>query len=328
MKRMLSGLLPVIIVSLLIFQGCNKLEGLQPYDDLLPPGIPDNLFVSYAADGEINIRWSANVEPDFYQYIVYRGVNDSLNLTELFRTFRTSFFDDSLSYDSAYYYAVAAIDNSGKISNKTRFVSARPLNYYTPLSPRRLSVSATFTEGRKAFTISWDTNNESDVRQYRIYRSHTVNFTPDTTQYYIARALSFTDTINLSFYDTLYYRVQAVDEGGLKSAYTEAVYDLLLESPAVIYPPDNSVVSYFDYFEISSLPVNAGYRIVLYEDPYGSEYWETSGTRAPGEKQAFLFRPPFLQVNKDYYWRIFTYSGKSTPNSVSKLYKFRLRESF
>ncbi len=327
MIRALKGILPVFIMSVFLFQGCDKLDDLQPYDDLLPPGIPDNLFVSFAADGEINIRWMENAEPDFYQYIIYRGVNDSVNLYELSRTFRTSFFDDSLSYDSTYYYALAAVDNRGKISNKTRFVSAKPVNYYTPVTPRQLSVAASYTEGRRVFTISWDSNNESDVREYRVYRSDAVNFTPDTTSYYTVSNLTFEDTINISFYDTLVYRVQAVDMGGLKSGYSEAVFDILYDTPSVLYPPDNSVVNYFEFFEISSLPVTAGYRIVLYEDPYGSEYWETSGTRDPSIKQSFLFRPPFLQVNKDYYWRIFTYSGKSTPNSVSRLYKFRLRES-
>jgi hypothetical protein len=108
----------------------------------------------------------------------------------------------------------------------------------------------------------------------------------------------------------------------LLSNPSEEVNDLILEIPEVIFPPDSSIVEFFDEFIIKTIDVPATYRIGLQTNKFFGEIWSrTVSTSIINDTLKINFNPPSLQVNKIYYWRLAVYSGNSTdPNSISRIF--------
>lgn len=310
-----------IFLLLLIFGGCERSTEI-PDDPGIPPAAPTELRIYDASDGEVIISWRSNIEAEVTGYNIYRRTEFTEPIKIAF-TSDSFFFDDSLEYDTTYYYRVTAINLWERESDFSAEVSAKPENRFKPQKPFGIQINARNWEAKISIYIHWLQNEESDVKGYNIYRNTTPGFIADSSSLLaFTKKADFSDTTNLNMNLNYYYKVKAIDKGGLIGNESDEVNDLILEIPEVIFPPDNSVVEFFEEFIIKAIDIPASYRIVLQTNKFFGEIWsKTVSSDIVNDTLRIDFNPPALQANKIYYWRIATYSGNSSdPNSISTIF--------
>lgn len=318
---------PSLTLILMLTAGCERPTDLRTYDDGIPPAVPAGIIVYYEADGEVGIEWRRNTEADLKGYNIYRKVGDS-DYTKIDSTTRNYYFDDSLEYNLTYYYKISATDIWGRESNLSNEVSAAPINKYAPQIPRGLIVNARNWEAQLSINLKWNFNNESDIAEYRIYRGLEPGFTPDSLTFLAATINnSFNDTSDLSFYTMYYYKLRAVDKGGLVGGISSVVGDLILEAPELIFPKNNSTVEYFQHFKIKTINIPAEYEIIVQTNFFYGIFWRKRFfTDVVNDTISVAFTTPYIEANRQYYWRVVTYTVSSEmPNSVSRLYNFTVK---
>ncbi len=323
MKYKLTIFLIVVLIS-----GCERQIDINQTDNNIPPAVPVGLHIGYASDGLIAIAWQNNVEADLKGYNVYRST-DSVNFTYLNFTTNNYYFDDSLNYNTTYYYKISSVNIFNIESQLTNFVSAEPKNLYPPSTPIGLSINARNWEGNLSVYLSWLPNSEGDIAGFNIYKSLSPNFNADTSTFYaFVKGISFSDTANLKFYTQYYYRIKAVDKGGLTSDPTGIVNDEIYEIPQVVFPQNGAQTSFFNYFIIKAIKVPANYKIIVQNNIYYGEVWSTNfSTSTTNDTLSVLFDASYINSNTPYYWRVVTYSQNAdNPNSVSPLYKFVINQ--
>lgn len=319
-------ILKLFLKTMLLFiVCCERPTDLTNVDDGIPPAVPSGLRVYYASDGEIGIEWKHNSEPDLKNYNIYRRT-DTLITENIAFTQRDYFLDDSLEYEETYYYRITAVDYSGKESQQTYEVSAQPVNRYNPGRPGYPEINARNWEGNKSIFTRWVKAFDTDIAGYNIYRSTEASFTADINSLIsFSAAPNYNDTSSsLEINKRYYYRMRAVDRGGLISEQSDIVADEIYALPEMIYPPDNSAVRYFTHFKILALSHPARYRIILQQNQFFGELWSREfNSDIVNDTIHILFDYPYVGQSIKYYWRIVTYSTEA-PNSISLLKSFEI----
>ena len=320
----------ILIFSILLLSliSCNRPVEIDNSNDYIPPTVPTNVNIYYAFDGEIGIEWDSNPELDLNGYNVYRKT-DSTSYKLISFTTDNYYVDDSLDYNTIYYYEITAVDNSGLESSASSEVSAKPLNFYTPYPPQNITINARNWEDSVSIYLSWIPSGETDISGYNIYRSIISSFTPDTsTLLTFTKNNYYSDTSGLTFYTSYYYKIKALDKGGLISNESPEVNDEIFEIPELIFPKNNSSVSYFGNFTIKAIKVPATYEVVLQTNEYFGEIWSnTISSTITNDTLNIAFNINYIDANTLYYWRVITFSqDNSEPNSISMLYKFMIKQ--
>lgn len=302
---------------------CERLTETSVTDDGLPPAVPVGLRIVFSYDGEVGLEWNVNNEPDIRGYNIYRRENKTISTLIAFTT-DSYFFDDSLNYDSQYYYKISAVDLVGEESAATSEILAEPENIYSPIAPRFPAVNARNWEENLSVYLSWEKSFESDVEKYFVFRSEEQGYIPDTSSFIGESAQNyFNDTTALKMDINYFYKIVAIDKGGLISTPSEEVSDEIYHSASLIFPLDSAEVPFFDYFKIKTINKPATYRISVMTNPFFSEYWATEFySEATDDTISVSFNPDYVNANVRYYLRIAVYSISEQPNSISNLYNF------
>lgn len=322
----LKLLLPSFVLLLVIY-GCERPTEVTP-DDGIPPATPSGVIITYAQDGGILIEWKNSTEPDLKCYNMYRSINKS-PFTLLISTTNSYYFDDSLSYNELYTYRITAVDILNMESAPSDTTGAIPINVNPPATPARFffTVFGSNMDNRKSVDLKWEPNTDADISHYNIYRDTSAEFDADSLNFISSSVLpSYSDTTNILLYKNYFYKLKAVDKGGLLSKDSPVESDMVLGIPALIFPANNSRVIFFRDFIFKGVDIPAKYRIVVQTNKYFGEFWGKDFTSNPGDSIRVAFDPPFLELNTTYYWRIAVYSeGKPEPNSVSDQYQFVIK---
>ena len=327
-NKLMNKAAAVLILLSTILSSCNRPLEISSSNDNIPPATPMDVAIYAAYDGEIGIEWQSNSEPDLKGYNVYRKT-DSTNYKVIDFTNDNYFIDDSLDYNTTYYYKISAVDNSNLESPLSNEVSAKPVNKYKPYAIQNININARNWEDTVSIYLNWVPSGETDIEGYNIYKSMVPAFSPDS-----ASLIEFTkndfysDTSNLSFYTNYYYKIKAVDKGGLVSDESPEVIDEIYEIPKIIFPKNNTSIFPFSDFLIEALKVPATYQIIVQTNEFFGEIWSnTISTGVTNDTLNIGFNPNYIYPNKFYYWRVITFSNdNSEPNSVSRLYKFMIKQ--
>lgn len=316
-----------MLLSLLLNSACER--PAETIDDPgIPPAVPTGLRVYYASDGEITIEWQSNAETDVTGYNIYRRIDSTESIKIAFAT-DNYYFDDSLDYNTTYYYKITSVSIGNRESGFSDEVFATPINRYKPQKPLGLQINARNWEGEISIFIKWLNNYESDVTGYNIYRSRSPGFTSGSSNFIaFTNEINFSDTLNIDLYTNYYYKVRAVDRDNLISDESGEINDLILGIPKVIFPEDKSTVKVFNEFLIKTVQLQATYRIGLQTNQFFGEIWYTTiETDIIDDTLRIDFTPSSLEFYKTYYWRVATYSGNSEdPNSISKLFSVTFKD--
>jgi fibronectin type 3 domain-containing protein len=181
----------------------------------LDPSTPTGLVATPGVgEGEIDVSWNPNSEPDFDHYRLERHTDPGFGPgSDPFDWTLTFFPDSGLDPGETYYYRVIAVDEGGNESDPSVVDSAVATDL-PPAAPTGLTAVPGAGEGE--IFISWNPNSEPDLDRYRLERSLAPDFEPGSEPFE-EPAVSFTDT-GLIPGETYYYRVYAIDAGGNVSA--------------------------------------------------------------------------------------------------------------
>jgi len=180
----------------------------------LDPAVPTGLIATPGAgEGEIDVSWNPNSEPDFDHYRLERSTDPGFGPgSDPFDWTLTFFPDTGLVPGELYYYRVIAVDANGNESDPSNVDSAVATNL-PPSAPTGLTATPGAGEGE--IDVSWSANSEPDFDHYRLERSTDPGFGPGSDPF--DWTLTFFPDSGLVPGETYYYRVIAVDEGGNES---------------------------------------------------------------------------------------------------------------
>lgn len=316
------------LLLIIITSACNRSIEINNSNDNIPPAVPVNVSIFESFDGEIGIEWQNNSDPNLKGYNIYRRT-DSTNYILIKFTTDNYIIDDSLNYNTTYFYEIKAVNNSNLESAPSIEVSATPKNVYRPYTVQNITINARNWEDTISIYLSWIPSGETDISGYNIYRSTSSSFSADSSNIIaFTNNDNYSDTLNLKLYTNYFYRIRAVDKGGLISDESNEVTDEIFEIPKIIFPTNNDIVSPFEDFLITAIKVPATYQIIVQTNEFFGEIWSSTVTSSITEDTISIkFNPEYIYSNKYYYWRVITFSqNNSEPNSISGLYKFIIKQ--
>lgn len=323
--------LKIILIALtsMFITSCERPIDSDYMDDGIPPSAPMGLGVYYASDGTIEIVWRTNPEKDVSHYLIERSIGDTSSFTILVSTYSDYFIDDSLDYDKLYFYRIRAVDQTSLQSPFSSIVSARPVNRYKPQTPEGLLVLGRNWDTKQIYT-AWKISYETDISHYLLFRSNTSEFTPDSSNIIATlNGFEYYDTSASILNSTYYYKLLAVDKGGLRSDVPAEGADVILSKPEPVFPADNSVIPVSFRFNIKAVGRPCTYKLVVQSSPAYGEIWSISffsdEVNDTIEVQPGLY---YLEYGRRYYWQVFSYTGSEVvPNSASEVRSFILRRN-
>ena len=293
----------LLSLTVLYMSGCSEITA--PADDSAPV-TPRNFTLIGGGDGQAHFRWEINSEKDLREYRLYRAINNTNSFSLLVSIIQTEYVDRFLNYDSTYYYYLIAVDNAGNESLPTNIIDIQPLNLSAPQPPTRLNVSGYNNpqQGALEMILSWVPPDIGDLKNYLVYRSIDSVFTPG--------AANFIDSTNISFYEDrliqinqkYYYKIIAVDKGQKLSLPSKVGYDVILSSPTLISPANNTRFGDPKLFNLESINAAVSYEVFIGNGPFSDAIWSSGKTN----QTSATYTGPALQTSKVYYWWVAVYS--------------------
>jgi fibronectin type 3 domain-containing protein len=154
--------------------------------DTTAPQVPTG-FAATAGNGQATLSWNPNTtDADLKQYNIYRG---GVFLTSVAKP-TTTYIATGLINGTSYSFQITAVDNANNESTKSAAASATPMAP-ADTTPPAVPTGLTATAGNAQVTLNWNTNNDSDIKSYKIYRGNTLLATvnhPSTTHTVIGLA--------------------------------------------------------------------------------------------------------------------------------------------
>jgi arylsulfatase A-like enzyme len=133
--------------------------------DLTAPAAPTGLVLN-AGDAQVLLDWADNGEDDLASYAIYRKSGGG-DFAQVGTSLSSDYVDSTALNDTAYTYAVTALDMVGNESSISSEVSGTPVEDVTPPAvPSNLAASS----GAGSVTLDWDDNVEPDLANYVVYR--------------------------------------------------------------------------------------------------------------------------------------------------------------
>jgi fibronectin type 3 domain-containing protein len=250
------------------------------------------------------------------------GTVTDTEYTDMPRLRHGGWLDNRLEPNTVYYYRVSAVGHSNDESRASTSVGAKTLttSERNSVPGKVLGLAATPVSPISSYNyicLLFYTNCEPDVVKYRIYRSEGAGFAPDSSNRLIEidATQKFTHvtphgygsaTRELRDYTMMvypdesarpnrryYYRVTAVDEGGLEGECSEEV-SAISETKRVMFEGDRF---FFDSATVDMRPVlDDGSQIRYTTDgsepgPGSTLYWSPVTITAPTRFRAALFYP-------------------------------------
>ncbi len=193
------------------FRFVNSSGAVQDYFTMIK-GVPPNAptVTATSSDSLVTLRWNATATSTGHN--VKRGNSAAGPFTTLSTVATTNYSDSSVVNGSTYYYVVSALNAEGEGANSA-VVAATPQAAVAPAAPTNLTATS---PGKKKIALSWTQSTSPGVTTNKVYRA-TVNGGPYTLIASVPATTSYQNN-GLSSGTTYYYRVTAVNGGGLESS--------------------------------------------------------------------------------------------------------------
>jgi fibronectin type 3 domain-containing protein len=321
MKRWL--LLAANLVSLAVATGCGTTG-----PDLVAPATPVGFGRIGGGDGESRFGWQKSREKDLAGYKMYRAVGDPAADYQLIATISrdsTAYTDRNLDYTVQFHYKLTAFDQSGNESSMTLPILAIAANLTAPSVPANVNAIGQNLLNPASIAVSWSANLEADLQEYWVYRALAASVAT------VGAPVAIIPKGTTSFEDTsitvglrYFYRVIAVDKGGLKSAGSQSteVSDAALMPPTLAAPGNASTAASLNpEFRWLTVTHAQGYKVILYADAGG--YTQHGATYATPPSLSAIYLGTPLVSGRTYYWRLAaTTKGADQINSISAMWRF------
>jgi hypothetical protein len=154
--------------------------------------------------------------------------------------------------------------------------------------------------------LSWTPPDIGDLLRYKVYRSNDSDF--------VVNSSTLIDSANIAtYFDPLlqtntkyYYKVIAVDKGLKESLPSKVNGDLILFSPQLISPANQTLFGAPRIFDWDSVEQAVSYVVYVGRGPFSDIVWNSAKT-VDTETQ---YSGPALVSSQVYYWWVGAYSRK------------------
>lgn len=292
----------ILLLITMAIAGCSEITSPE---DFTAPETPLNFVLLGGGDGQAYFRWERNIEPDFKEYRIYRAVNiNSFSL--LVSLTQSEYVDRFLNYDSVYYYYITAVDFSGNESNPTNIVDVQPLNISAPQPPSRIIVGGLNnpSQGIMQIKVSWTPPDIGDLKNYLVYRGSDSLFTPSAATFIDSTNIAVIVDPGIQMNQKYFYKIVAVDKGNKISLPSKANSDVVLESPQLVAPANNTRFVNPKTLKWNTVPNAVDYEVFVGDGPLSGAFWSSGKTKL----SEFSYNGPALQSSKVYYWWVVVYS--------------------
>lgn len=182
----------------------------------LMPAMPREMEVFDGGNGhELVIEWESPNDDSITQYKICHTNADGSSFGEGIVA-GTSYTISDLVQDEEYTVKLYSMDADGKHSF---WMQGSGIPRVIPLKPLNLCE----TPIRDAILISWDANTEADLAGYILYKSNSASHLGTPVSTLPISGTSYTDTEVNSQDGFYYYTVQAIDQDGNTSEYSDSV---------------------------------------------------------------------------------------------------------
>lgn len=318
-----------ILPFALILSQCEVPSSSDDEDDFDAPAVPTGLDIveEESGDGEIKLVWNKNTEKDLAGYHLYRSPNvDLLSAYELITdTTATQYLDVGLDYDTTYYYRISAYDNDNNESDTSSAIYYSTGNSDPPDPPTGFTVYGyNLTEGSPYIKLSWQSNTETDLSHYNIYKS-------DDPQIRVQPSCFLDSTKDEYFRDDsievgikYYYKITAVDKEPWEGNASDRKSDLALPKSVLISPEDNENTGSIPTFKWKRVEEATRYKVIVQTDPESGEIWAVIVSQSSDSTVIQQYgTDPQLESGETYYWKVAAYSSDNEKaNSYSIIWKF------
>ncbi len=286
--------------------------------DITPPPVPTGLYITDSENGAISLKWTPVQAEDLAGYYIYWRGGIEADTLSANRKFIEDITDSiaGLDYDIFYYFAVTAIDKSGNESALSVQVSGRPQNTTPPAPPEGLNIAAVNSEISK-INVFWWQNTEPDISHYNVYRAKSPADLADSFLTSVTQE-NYID-VNVEVGVEYYYRITAVDKGGLESIPSFIVNDKVLPPVVLVSPVNYQYVDDHPTFIWEPVEGATKYKLFLKTSRIGGDIWIV-------ELNKDTVQVPYsgdtnLISGNTYYWQVGSVS-KTEINSESKVGTF------
>ncbi len=307
-----------IILAILLFASCSSSTSNKE-DDITAPAVPSNLEITEIGNGSVTLTWKKVSDESLKGYYVYwlgGGDVDRLNANKEFVN-TNSITIENLDYETEYFFAVSSIDTSENESALSVQTSGSPYNTLRPDQPTGLDIIAQNIDFPK-ITVYWGENSDPDIAAYKLYRSETLAGLSSEEAYLITLVqLNYVD-IEVEVGKEYFYRITAVDKGGLESIPSDTVSDYVLSKVTLIAPLSYEYTSSTPTFSWNAVTGAQEYNLVLTESMIGGEIWNVK-IQSPDTN--IVYNGTKLKSGNTYYWKLGAIS-KDEINSISDVGTF------
>ena len=184
------------------------------------PAAPTSLEAS-AGDGQVDLTWQANAEPDVRHYRIYRGTSSPAStLVDSVAVGMETYTDTDVTNGTTYFYRLTVINTADLESGFSNEVSTMPMAGEDTIAPAA-PTGLTADPGDAQVTLSWITNTEPDLNQYWLYRDTSPN--PGTRIATIPAGTTTRTDTGVANGTRYYYRLKAVDASLNESGFSNEV---------------------------------------------------------------------------------------------------------
>jgi LPXTG-motif cell wall-anchored protein len=179
------------------------------------PPLETELTASSQKGGKIVLEWTEVAGADYYH--VYASSTRNLDTDPIIITGEITTYTHFPQSET--YYAIAAVDEAGNEAEISNIVKLAP----DSSAPQAVSDLSAVANPDSSITLTWPASEDSDFKQYNIYRS-TISTFDFSVPHKITTLNSFTDT-ELIHRQDYYYIVRAEDTAGNEDTNQRSVSD-------------------------------------------------------------------------------------------------------
>ncbi len=307
-------ILPIMLLALISMQGCSSSSTSDEEIDITPPAVPSNLQITSIGNGAASLSWDIVNDKTLNGYYVYwRGGSevDKLSSNRLFVTTNSATIP-GLDYDTHYYFGVSAVDQSINESAISVQKDGTPFNTTRPSPPSNVSVVAENIDFPQIKVI-WSVNEEPDMDHYNVYRALNSADVEDSLSFVALVTVEKYYDIDVDIDVSYYYRITAVDKGGLESASSAIDGDYVLDHVMLISPVDE-YTGKNPIFIWEKVDGAVSYNIVLRTSRIGGEIWNTV---VDGSTSEITYNGKTKLISGNTYYWIIGAISRSEINSLS-----------
>ena len=295
-----------------------------------PPSPPRDLAASKYSDGEVILHFTLSDGQDVVGYHVYRAMGGG-EFAKVGFVEEGRFRDIDLTYDQPCYYRVVAVNRVGLESTPLE-IGGTPYNNLFPAIPQGIQIEArnlTMLGYDPEIELTWVPNREADLAHYNVYSSTESEFA--MTEHNRIDAIDTPRFVHTEVVEgsTYFYKITAVDRGGLESLAAEVRVELM-HPPILEQPTDGSDVVAKPVFAWQTVPVSwpdtqVRYTVSLSTGPAARELWVAD---VEGNKNQVKYTGPELDPGV-YWWCVLVEvedsQGTAVSLALSSLENFKVR---